>query len=604
MDHSLPLISTLALAFGLALVFGYLAERLRFPALVGYLFAGVICSTNTPGPTADMELAGQLSELGVILLMFGVGLHFSIQDLLKVRHIAIPGAVLQMTIATVLGFLFAHFVWHWDPSASLIFGLCLSCASTVVLLKALELQGHLNTIDGQISVGWLVVEDIATVVILVLLPPVAQILGASGAAETGAEPMSLLQMTFVIGSTVLRVVAFVAIMLLVGRKLIPWALWKVAKTGSRELFTLFILFASIGIAFGAAVVFEVSFALGAFFAGMVLRESPYARRAAHDSLPLQDAFSVLFFVGVGMMLDWHALIDQPLAILTMLAIIMFGKSLTAFLLVHFLRYPLHTSLNVGAALAQIGEFSFILAAQGIALGMVNDSVLSMIVAASILSIALNPFMFGMIPTVRRLAVRYFAWARAAAMATDPYSVLPKETPRRVLAGQTILVGSGRVTHQVMEDLRSEDVPTVSIVEDPGVVQELRKLNIAVIGGDPTDPMVLVQAHIVTASILVITDLDAVKALKTVDMARQLNPELQIYVRASSTTEAEQLRKEGVQNVWNDVESISDFISTRILRVYAPEEEDDGDDAEQKLEDMRAKKSASRSDGLQTRGAHG
>ena len=458
MDHTLPLISTLALAFGLALVFGYFAERLRFPALVGYLFAGILCSGHTPGPVADMELASQLSELGVILLMFGVGLHFSIQDLLKVRHIAIPGAVLQMSIATVLGLCFAMYVWHWELSAALIFGLCLSCASTVVLLKALELHGHLNTVDGQISVGWLVVEDIATVLILVLLPPIAAILGVGAEPGQASEPMSISQMLYIIGSTLLRVVAFVAVMLLVGRKLIPWALWKVAKTGSRELFTLFVLFASIGIAFGAAVVFEVSFALGAFFAGMVLRESPYARRAAHDSLPLQDAFSVLFFVGVGMMLDWHVLINEPLGILTMLAIIMFGKSITAFLLVHFLRYPLHTSLNVGAALAQIGEFSFILAAQGIALGMVDDVVLSMIVAASILSIAFNPFMFAMIPTVRRLAVRYFAWARAAAMVTDPYSVLPKETSRRVLAGQTILVGSGSVTKRVVKDLKAQDIP--------------------------------------------------------------------------------------------------------------------------------------------------
>ena len=574
MDHTLPLISTLALAFGLALVFGYFAERLRFPALVGYLFAGILCSGHTPGPVADMELASQLSELGVILLMFGVGLHFSIQDLLKVRHIAIPGAVLQMSIATVLGLCFAMYVWHWELSAALIFGLCLSCASTVVLLKALELHGHLNTVDGQISVGWLVVEDIATVLILVLLPPIAAILGVGAEPGQASEPMSISQMLYIIGSTLLRVVAFVAVMLLVGRKLIPWALWKVAKTGSRELFTLFVLFASIGIAFGAAVVFEVSFALGAFFAGMVLRESPYARRAAHDSLPLQDAFSVLFFVGVGMMLDWHVLINEPLGILTMLAIIMFGKSITAFLLVHFLRYPLHTSLNVGAALAQIGEFSFILAAQGIALGMVDEVVLSMIVAASILSIAFNPFMFAMIPTVRRLAVRYFAWARAAAMLTDPYSVLPKETSRRVLAGQTILVGSGSVTKRVVKDLKAQDIPMVSIVEDTSVVEDMRKAGMAVIGGDPTDPMVLVQAHIVTASILVITDLDAVKALKAVDMAKQLNPEIQIYVRASSTAEAEHLRKEGITNVWNDVESISNFISARIVNAYAPDEEDE------------------------------
>ena len=570
MDHSLPLISTLALAFGLALIFGYLAERLKFPALVGYLFAGIACSGHTPGPVADAALAGQLSELGVILLMFGVGLHFSIQDLLKVRRIAVPGAILQMTIATVLGSCFAHWSWHWDAGASLIFGLCLSCASTVVLLKALELHGHLNTIDGQISVGWLVVEDLATVVILVMLPPVAQILSSSGSAE----PAGLGQTLLVIGSTLLRVAAFVAIMLVAGRKIITWALRKVARTGSRELFTLFVLFASIGIAFGAAMIFDVSFALGAFFAGMVLRESPYARRAAHNSLPLQDAFSVLFFVGVGMMLDWHVLFTDTASILTMLAIIVLGKSITAFLLVHFLRYPLHTSLNVGAALAQIGEFSFILAAQGVALGMVGDGVLSMIVAASILSIALNPLMFRAVPVLRRLAVRHFAWARTAAMVTDPYSVLPRETPRRVLAGQTILIGSGDVTHRVTSELKAQDIPTVSVVEDPGVVEAMRKLGLAVIGGDPSDPMVLVQAHIVTASVLVITDLDAVKALKTVEMARQLNPQIQIYVRAHSGSEAEQLRKEGVENVWNDAESISDFISSRIVRAYAPDDDDE------------------------------
>lgn len=577
MDHSLPLLFTLALAFVLALIFGCIAEKLKCPALVGFLCAGILCSSHTPGPTADMEIAMQLSEVGVILLMFGVGLHFSISDLLKVKGIAVPGAVLQMTIATLLGLLFAVYVWEWSLSSALIFGLCLSCASTVVLLKALEMHGHLNTVDGQISVGWLVVEDIATVLILVLLPPVAQIMGVTPGGGEAAEPMTASGIAYVIASTLLHVVAFVAIMMVVGRKFIPWVLWQIAKTGSRELFTLSILTASVGIAYGAAAVFDVSFALGAFFAGMVMRESKYAHRAATDSLPLQDAFSVLFFVGVGMMLDWRVILEEPWSILTILAIIMIGKSLTAFCLVHFLRYPLHTSLNVGAALAQIGEFSFILAAQGIALGMTDQKMLSMVVASAILSIALNPLMFAMIPYVRRFSVRYFAWARAAAMLTDPYSVLPKETSRRMLMGQTILVGSGSVTRSVAKRLATDDVPFVCISEDKSFAEELREQKHAVISGDAADPMVLVQGHIVTAAQLMVIDIDPVKTLKIVEMAKQLNPELNIMARAGSRDEVEHLKQEGIANVYLDSESISEVLTGNILDYYKKDEEQDGQD---------------------------
>lgn len=577
MDHSLPLLFTLALAFVLALIFGCIAEKLKCPALVGFLCAGILCSSHTPGPTADMEIAMQLSEVGVILLMFGVGLHFSISDLLKVKGIAVPGAVLQMTIATLLGLLFAVYVWEWSLSSALIFGLCLSCASTVVLLKALEMHGHLNTVDGQISVGWLVVEDIATVLILVLLPPVAQIMGVTPGGGEAAEPMTASGIAYVIASTLLHVVAFVAIMMVVGRKFIPWVLWQIAKTGSRELFTLSILTASVGIAYGAAAVFDVSFALGAFFAGMVMRESKYAHRAATDSLPLQDAFSVLFFVGVGMMLDWRVILEEPWSILTMLAIIMIGKSLTAFCLVHFLRYPLHTSLNVGAALAQIGEFSFILAAQGIALGMTDQKMLSMVVASAILSIALNPLMFAMIPYVRRFSVRYFAWARAAAMLTDPYSVLPKETSRRMLMGQTILVGSGSVTRSVAKRLATDDVPFVCISEDKSFAEELREQKHAVISGDAADPMVLVQGHIVTAAQLMVIDIDPVKTLKIVEMAKQLNPELNIMARAGSRDEVEHLKQEGIANVYLDSESISEVLTGNILDYYKKDEEQDRQD---------------------------
>lgn len=571
MDHSLPLITTLALAFALALALGYVAERLKTPALVGYLLAGIMVGPYTWGPVADVGLASQLSEIGVMLLMFGVGLHFSIRDLLKVKGIAIPGAVLQMTIATALGIVFAMFVWKWGFGESLFFGLCLSCASTVVLLKALELRGHLNTIDGQIAVGWLVVEDMATVIILVLLPPLAMILGGG----EGGSSLSWYRIAGIVLLTVLRVVAFVTFMLMFGSKVIPWCLQQVAKTGSRELFTLSILACSIGVAFGAAAIFEVSFALGAFFAGMVMRESKYAHRAAKDSLPLQDAFSVLFFVGVGMMLDWHVLVNEPLAVLAVLAIIMVGKSVTAVLLVHFLHFPLHTSLTVGASLAQIGEFSFILAAQGIALKMIDTEVMSMVVAASILSIALNPVMFAMIPMIRRYLLRWFQWARVAAMMTDPFSVLPRETERRVLQGQIVVVGSGLVTELLTEKLALSKIPFVRIVEDQTLAEKMREKKYAVIVGDATDPMVLVQAHIVTARMLVLSGADSLKVKKIVEMAMQLNPDIRTLVRAVGDLELQHLKQAGVENLFYDREAVSDTILETISDLYRPKA--DGED---------------------------
>lgn len=571
MDHSLPLITTLALAFALALALGYVAERLKTPALVGYLLAGIMVGPYTWGPVADVGLASQLSEIGVMLLMFGVGLHFSIRDLLKVKGIAIPGAVLQMTIATALGIVFAMFVWKWGFGESLFFGLCLSCASTVVLLKALELRGHLNTIDGQIAVGWLVVEDMATVIILVLLPPLAMILGGG----EGGSSLSWYRIAGIVLLTILRVVAFVTFMLMFGSKVIPWCLQQVAKTGSRELFTLSILACSIGVAFGAAAIFEVSFALGAFFAGMVMRESKYAHRAAKDSLPLQDAFSVLFFVGVGMMLDWHVLVNEPLAVLAVLAIIMVGKSVTAVLLVHFLHFPLHTSLTVGASLAQIGEFSFILAAQGIALKMIDTEVMSMVVAASILSIALNPVMFAMIPMIRRYLLRWFQWARVAAMMTDPFSVLPRETERRVLQGQIVVVGSGLVTELLTEKLALSKIPFVRIVEDQTLAEKMREKKYAVIVGDATDPMVLVQAHIVTARMLVLSGADSLKVKKIVEMAMQLNPDIRTLVRAVGDLELQHLKQAGVENLFYDREAVSDTILETISDLYRPKA--DGED---------------------------
>lgn len=567
MEHSLPLISTLAIAFGLALVFGYLAERVKMPALVGYLLAGIMAGKNTWGPVADMEVASELMEVGVMLLMFGVGLHFSIGDLLRVKKIAVPGAVLQMLSATVLGSWMAHEFWAFSIPSAIVFGLCLSCASTVVLLKALELQGTLNTIDGQISVGWLVVEDIVCVLILVLLPPFAHIFSGEVAFSWASISWSLLVTAF-------QVTAFVAVMLLVGQRFIPWALMQIAKTGSRELFTLSLLAAAIGIAYGASIVFHVSFALGAFFAGMVMRESRYAHRAVVNSLPLQDAFSVLFFVGVGMMLDWHILVDEPMGVLTVLAIILFGKSISVFVLVHFMGYPLHTTLSVGAALAQIGEFTFILASQAITLKLMDPSVMSLLVAASIFSIALNPIVFASTKPFRRFLTQHFAWARRAAMAVDPLSVLPQQTPRKLLAGQVILVGEGVVSTMLMEKLIEKDIPFVSVVSTPETAEELRSQNRAVIQGDPSDPMVLVQAHIASALMLVLAASDGLNLKKIVDMAKQLNPDLEVLVRARDNEQAAALKQEGIENVFNDREAVAQSLVGAIYEHYEGEDEDD------------------------------
>lgn len=564
MDHSLPLITTLAIAFGFALIFGFLVERvLRAPALVGYLIAGIMAGQYTPGPVADSALASQLSEIGVILLMFGVGLHFSVKDLLKVKTIALPGAILQMTLATVLGMAFAMLVWEWTASASLVFGLCLSCASTVVLLKAMEMQGKLNTIDGQVAVGWLVVEDMATVLILVLLPPIAVILQG---ADTGAV-LSWKDTAWIIGSTIARVAAFVAIMLLFGRRILPWLLWQVAKTGSRELFTLFLLAGSIGIAYGAAYIFDVSFALGAFFAGMVIRESQYAKRAAEDTLPLQDAFSVLFFVGVGMMLDWHAFIEHPFVILVMLSIIILGKGLVAMALVLLLRYPLHTSLTVATSLAQIGEFSYILAAQGIALKMIDSSVMSLIVAASILSIALNPGLFAIAPFVLKKLTNRFEWARRAAGRQDPFTVLPENTQKHVLQGQAVLVGSSRELNFLASALAREAIPFVCVAEKQETVEKLREKKYAAIFGKPDDPAVLSQAHLQEAALLVIAADDQVKARKIIDTAREIKKDIEVMVRVDSEEERALFTSDGVRHVFNEQKAIATAFATAVARTY-------------------------------------
>ncbi len=391
MPHNISLITTIASAFGLALLIGFIAVRLKLPALVGYLIAGILIGPATPGFVADVNLAGQLAEIGVMLLMFGVGLHFSLEDLLSVKRIALPGAIVQIVVATAMGAGVAYW-WGWDLGAGIVFGLALSVASTVVLLRALESRTELDSENGRIAVGWLVVEDLVMVLVLVLLPPLAGLLGAEGANHVAVPaPHHSLGVTILI--TLAQVVAFIAFMLIVGRRLFPWILAQVERTGSQELFTLCVVVAAIGIAYGSAMLFGVSFALGAFFAGMVLRESELSLRAAQETLPLRDAFAVLFFVSVGMLFDPRILLAQPWQVLTVVLIIIFGKSVAAFLLVLAFRYPLNTALTVSASLAQIGEFSFILAGLGVSLGLLSMEGQNLILAGAIISIALNSLVF-------------------------------------------------------------------------------------------------------------------------------------------------------------------------------------------------------------------
>ncbi|WP_284620143.1 YbaL family putative K(+) efflux transporter [Aquabacterium humicola] len=529
MHHDLPLITTLAAALGLALVLGFVAARLKLPVLVGYLLAGIVLGPATPGYVADVGIASQLSEIGVMLLMFGVGLHFSLADLMAVRKIALPGAVVQMGVATALG-IGVSAAWGWSLGAGLVFGLALSVASTVVLLKALEGRGALETMNGRIAIGWLVVEDLAMVLVLVLLPALAGPLG--GAAGQGAAT----PLWQALGRTLLEVGAFVALMLIVGRRLFPWLLWLVAKTGSRELFTLCVVAAAVGIAYGSAELFGVSFALGAFFAGMVLRESPFSQRAAEESLPLRDAFSVLFFVSVGMLFDPRVLVERPLQVLAVVAIIVLGKSIAAGVLVLLFRYPLNTALTVSASLAQIGEFSFILAALGVQLKLLPVEGQSLILAGALISITLNPLVFTLIEPVQRWVRDRSALARRLEARDDPLAELPLETGEAFLKRQVVIVGHGRVGRHIAEALLRAGTPFVIAEQNRERVEGLRAQGLAAVAGDAADPAVLIQAHVAEARVLVIATPDTVGAAAMIETARTLNPGIRIVLRCHDEAE--------------------------------------------------------------------
>jgi CPA2 family monovalent cation:H+ antiporter-2 len=560
MPHNVSLISTIAAGFGLALVFGYVAARVKGPPLVGYLLAGVLIGPATPGFVADVDLAGQLAEIGVMLLMLGVGLHFSLKDLLAVRRIAVPGALLQIVVATALGMATALF-WGWSLGASLVFGLALSVASTVVLLRALEARGVLESVNGQIAVGWLVVEDLVMVLVLVLLPAVAPLLG--GVADAHAIPTGPgLWNTLAI--TLAKVAAFIALMLVVGRRVFPRLLWLVARTGSRELFTLCVIAGAVSVAYGSAKLFDVSFALGAFFAGMMMRESEFSHRAADESLPLRDAFSVLFFVSVGMLFDPRILLDEPLRVLAVVAIIMIGKTLAAVALVVALRYPLNSALTVGVSLAQIGEFSFILAGLGVALKLLPVEGQSLVLAGALISIALNSLLFSAVEPVQAWLRKRSALARRLEQRDDPLAELPTSTDPSTLAGQVVLVGHGRVGRQIAHALGSAGVPYVVAEQNREIVEALREQGVAAVSGDACEPAVLVQAHIARAAMLVIATPDTFGVRKMVEAARTLNPTVEVVVRSHNEEEAAMLERDQVGTVLLGERALAQAMTAHVL----------------------------------------
>jgi CPA2 family monovalent cation:H+ antiporter-2 len=545
MPHDTPLIATIVAGLGLAFVLGAIAQRLRVPPLVGYLLAGVMVGPFTPGYVADQALATELAEIGVILLMFGVGLHFSLKDLLSVKAIAVPGAIVQIAVATLMGLGLA--LWMgWSIGAGLVFGLALSVASTVVLLRAMQERRLMDTEKGRIAVGWLIVEDLAMVLALVVLPALASLLGTTDSAVT-SDPLAAqfgLGIGGVLALTLLKVVVFVAIMLIVGRRVIPWILHYIAHTGSRELFRLSVLAIALVVAFGATKLFGVSLALGAFFAGMILNESPLSQRAAQETLPLRDAFAVLFFVSVGMLFDPFIVMREPGPLVATLFIIIVGKSFAAYLIVRAFRHPRSTALTISASLAQIGEFSFILAGLGVSLKLLPPEGRDLVLAGAIISIMCNPLIFALVDWLNERAKR-----QSAPVVPEP-AVRPDSTELKAtaLTDHTILVGGGRVGSIVSDSLKTSQRPFLVIEVAEADLARMRSDNIETVAGNAARSDVLSAANLVGAKYLVIAIPEAFEAGQIVQKARAANPKIQIIARAHSDAEVEHLKGLGADLV--------------------------------------------------------
>ncbi|APG07764.1 CPA2 family monovalent cation:H+ antiporter-2 [Bradyrhizobium elkanii] len=541
MPHDTPLIATIVVGLGLAFVLGTIAQRFRIPPLVGYLLAGVAVGPFTPGFVADQALATELAELGIILLMFGVGLHFSLQDLLSVRNIAVPGAVVQIAVATLMG-LGLSWLMGWSVGAGLVFGLALSVASTVVLLRALQERRLMETDRGRIAVGWLIVEDLAMVLVLVLFPAIASLQG--GGDKPAFEPLAAqagFGLAGIVMLTLAKIIVFIGLMLVVGRRVIPWILHYIAHTGSRELFRLGVLAIALCIAFGATKLFDVSLALGAFFAGMMLRESPLSARAAQESLPLRDAFAVLFFVSVGMMFDPMSVVREPWPLLATLAIIMLGKSLAAFLIVVLFRHPVATALTISASLSQIGEFSFILAELGVASQILPSDGRDLIMAGAILSIMLNPLMFAAATWLApRLDPRRDSPQAAAAV--------PEPIRTTDLTDHTIVIGYGRVGALVGDALKQRQLPFLVAEVGESALAKLKQGGIETIMGNAAQPEILGATNPSRARHLVIAIPEAFEAGQIVQQARAANPDIRIIARAHADAEVDHLKGLGADVV--------------------------------------------------------
>ncbi len=533
MAHDTPLIATIVVGLVLAFIFGAIANRFRISPLVGYLLAGIAVGPQTPGFVADASLAQELAEIGVILLMFGVGLHFSLKELLSVRAIAIPGAIGQIVIATLMGMGLSA-AMGWDLGAGIVFGLALSVASTVVLLRALQERRLISTPQGHIAVGWLIVEDLVMVLTLVLLPPFAGLLG--GASDTGAGTVGMSDIFLTIGVTLIKVAAFIALMLVAGRRVIPWILHHIAHTGSRELFRLSVLAIALGTAYGAAVLFDVSFALGAFFAGMMMNESELSHQAANETLPLRDAFAVLFFVAVGMLFNPMILIEQAIPLTATVLIIVVGKSAAALAIVLAFKRPMETALTISASLAQIGEFSFILATLGVSLGLLPTEGRDLILGGAIISIILNPFIFG--------AIARFGPRLRAAFPDTPAPALASPSPSALPIAHSVVVGYGRVGSVIGDSLRERGEPFVVIEENQDIIAALESESVAVVAGPRRPVDLMAEARIADAKSVFVAVPIAFEAGQFVEHARSMNPDIFIVARAHSDAEVDYLQRLG------------------------------------------------------------
>jgi CPA2 family monovalent cation:H+ antiporter-2 len=548
MPHHTPLITTIVGGLVLAFIFGTLANRLRMPPLVGYLIAGIAIGPFTPGFVADVALAQELAEIGVILLMFGVGLHFSLKDLMSVKGIAIPGAIVQIGIATLLGMALA-WAMNWTVGAGIVFGLALSVASTVVLLTALQERRLETTRRGRIAIGWLIVEDIAMVLALVLIPAFSGLLGGSGDALSGDALLKTLAIT--LG----KVIAFVVVMLVVGRRVIPWTLERIADTGSRELFRLAVLAIALGFALGSAYVFGVSFALGAFFAGMILSESELSHRAAEESLPLRDAFAVLFFVSAGMLFDPSILLREPLLVLATVFIIVIGKSIAAALIVRAFGHPLSTALTVSASLAQIGEFSFILATLGLSLGLLPETGRDLILGGAIISILLNPLLFVALDRLK-------PWLEAREGSSS--AVAPDPSAGTEIEGHIVLVGFGRVGHRIVMTLLESGRKVVVIEDHAEVVEALNGDGIPALYGNGAAPGMMEAARIESARFLLVAIPDALEAGQIIEHARRINPDIEVIARAYTDAELAHLEKHGATHTVIGETEIARGMAQRVI----------------------------------------